>query len=126
MGFFSPTSRLTTDSTTDSPPTSELLATQDNLIVEDIEEDDVTASGLHLPSLRSKAKTRTARVLHVGPGKLLPDFTHYPMSVEPGDLIAYDRLSGTVISWADKQYIVVSERHVLAILERDHDNSPAD
>jgi chaperonin GroES len=109
----------TTDSTTDSLPSSVLLATQDNLIVEDLPDEEVTQSGLHLPQLRRKDKSRRARVLHTGPGRLLPDFTHYPLSVQPGDLIAYDRLSGTVLKWQDKEYVVVSERAVLAILERD-------
>ena len=99
----------------------EMLATHDNLIVQDYEKASQTPGGVHLPELRRESATRKGLVLAVGPGQLLPDYSYHPTSVQPGDVVMYSSLHGTVITLGENEYTVVSERSVLAVL-RDEDN----
>ena len=93
-------------------------ALNDDLIV--IEEETVTnMNGVFLPQAR-QFRQRNARVVDVGPGRVLPDLTRSIMSVKVGDRIAYDATSGVVLTKDGmKEYAVVSERAVLAIIGED-------
>jgi chaperonin GroES len=90
----------------------------DDLIV--IEEETVTnMNGVFLPQAR-QFRQRNAKVVAVGPGRVLPDLTRSIMSVKVGDRIAYDATSGVVLTKDGmKEYAVVSERAVLAIIGED-------
>jgi chaperonin GroES len=86
----------------------------DNIIIKEQEPEEQSVGGVHLPQLRRVLK-REGTVIAVGPGKRMPDHTLIPVSVRPGDHVMYDSLSGTIITFKDEKYIVISDKSLLVI-----------
>jgi chaperonin GroES len=93
----------------------------DNVLVLEDPMEEETASGLVLPGTRRKGTTRTGTVIKLGPGRMLPDYTRSRMTVRPGDHIAFELHSGTSVKYKGTDFSLVSEKSVLAVLERNHD-----
>ena len=85
----------------------------DRLIVEVLDEEDVTASGIVLPDT-AKEKPQRGRVLSVGPGSRDEDGKHVEMDVEEGDEIIFSKYGGTEIKLAGSEYLILRESDVLA------------
>ena len=68
----------------------------DRLIVEVLEEEEQTASGIVLPDT-AKEKPQRGRVLAVGPGPRDEDGQHIKMELEAGDEIVFSKYGGTEI-----------------------------
>ena len=68
----------------------------DRLIVEALEEEETTASGIVLPDT-AKEKPQRGRVLAVGPGGRDEDGEYIPMDVEVGDEVIYSKYGGTEV-----------------------------
>ena len=66
------------------------------LVVEPIEQEDVTASGIVLPET-AKEKPQKGKVLSMGPGDRDEDGKRIPMDVKVGDTVLYAKYSGTEI-----------------------------
>jgi len=66
------------------------------LVVEPIEQEDVTASGIVLPET-AKEKPQKGKVLSVGPGDRDEEGKRLPMDVKKGDTVLYAKYSGTEI-----------------------------
>jgi chaperonin GroES len=75
-----------------------------------------TASGLYLPD-KAAEKPKVAKVLAIGPGKVGDDNERVPMSVKLGDKIVYKEYSTTELKVDGKQYILVREEDILAIVK---------
>lgn len=75
-----------------------------------------TASGLYLPD-KAAEKPKVAKVLATGPGKVGDDNERVPMSVKTGDRIVYKSYSTTEVKIDDKEYILVREEDILAIVK---------
>lgn len=89
----------------------------DRILVEPLEEDMATASGIVLPDTASKEKPQKGRVLAVGPGKLTEDGKRMPMSVKAGNTILYTRYGPTEVKVEGKEIYFLNESDVLAIVE---------
>lgn len=85
----------------------------DRLIVEALEEEETTASGIVLPDT-AKEKPQRGRVLAVGPGPRDEDGKHVPMDVEDGDEIIFSKYGGTDIKLGSDEYLILRESDVLA------------
>jgi chaperonin GroES len=85
----------------------------DRLIVEALEEEETTASGIVLPDT-AKEKPQRGRVLAVGPGPRDEDGNHVPMDVEAGDEIIFSKYGGTDIKLGADEYLILRESDVLA------------
>ena len=85
----------------------------DRLIVEALEEEETTASGIVLPDT-AKEKPQRGRVLAVGPGPRDEDGNHVPMDVEAGDEIIFSKYGGTDIKLGTDEYLILRESDVLA------------
>ena len=68
----------------------------DRLIVEALEEEETTSSGIVLPDT-AKEKPQRGRVLAVGPGAATRNGEHIPMDVAEGDEVIYSKYGGTEI-----------------------------
>ena len=86
----------------------------DRLIVEVLEEEEVTASGIVLPDT-AKEKPQRGKVLAVGKGRW-EDGQLIPLDVEVGDEIIYSKYGGTEVKVAGEEYLILSARDVLAVI----------
>src|SRR5436853_7164874 len=85
----------------------------DRLIVEVLEEEETTASGIVLPDT-AKEKPQRGRVLAVGPGPRDEDGEYVKMDVEEGDEIVFSKYGGTEIRVGTEDYLILRESDVLA------------
>lgn len=85
----------------------------DRLIVEVLEEDMTTASGIVLPDT-AKEKPQRGRVLAVGPGPRDEDGNFIKMDLEEGDEIIFSKYGGTEIKLGVAEYLILRESDVLA------------
>jgi chaperonin GroES len=90
----------------------------DRLIVEPIEQEEKTASGIILPET-AKEKPQEGTVLAVGPGRKDDDGKPIPMDVKEGDRVLYAKYAGTEVKLPDdRKVLVLKESDVLAIVEK--------
>lgn len=87
----------------------------DRLIVEPIEQEEVTASGIVLPET-AKEKPMQGKVLATGPGARKEDGTRIIMDVEQGNTVLYAKYAGTEVKIDGKKYLIMKETDVLAIV----------
>jgi chaperonin GroES len=85
----------------------------DRLIVEVLEEEETTASGIVLPDT-AKEKPQRGRVLAVGPGPRDEDGEYIKMDVEENDEIVFSKYGGTEIRVGTDDYLILRESDVLA------------
>jgi chaperonin GroES len=89
----------------------------DRLIVEPIEREEVTASGIVLPET-AKEKPQEGEVLAAGPGRRDEDGKRIPMDVKEGDRVLFAKYSGTPYKLEiDREVLVLRESDILAIVE---------
>ena len=90
----------------------------DRLVIEPIEQEEKTASGIVLPET-AKEKPQEGTVIAVGPGHRDEDGDRLPMDVSEGDRVLYAKYAGTEVKLeGDKKVLILKESDVLAILER--------
>ena len=85
----------------------------DRLIVEVLDEEDVTFSGIVLPDT-AKEKPQRGRVLAVGPGSRDDNGKFVPMDLDEGDEIVFSKYGGTEIKVGVDEYLILRELDVLA------------
>ena len=85
----------------------------DRLIVEILDEEESTASGIVLPDT-AKEKPQRGRVLAVGPGARDEDGEHIPLDLEEGDEIIFSKYGGTEIKVGADEILILRESDVLA------------
>jgi chaperonin GroES len=88
----------------------------DRLIVEPIESDEVTPSGIVLPET-AKEKPQRGKVLAVGAGRRDEEGRRIEMDVNEGDTILFAKYAGTEVKIDGKKYLILKETDVLAIVE---------
>ena len=85
----------------------------DRLIVEVLEEEEVTSSGIVLPDT-AKEKPQRGRVLAVGPGARNEDGEYVPIDLAEGDEIIFSKYGGTEVKIHADEYLILRESDVLA------------
>ena len=85
----------------------------DRLIVQAIEEEQTTASGIVLPDT-AKEKPQKGKVLAVGDGKLDEDGKRIPLDVKKNDEVLYSKYGGTDIEVEGKDIKILRESDILA------------
>lgn len=89
---------------------------RDQVVLEKQAAEEKTKSGIVLPD-SAQEKPQTAKVVAVGPGKTLDNGSKLEPDVKVGDLVYYAKFSGTNVDIDDKEYIILSENDILAILK---------
>jgi len=84
----------------------------DRVVVEPGEGQDKTASGIVIPDT-AKEKPQEGKVLAVGPGRY-EEGKLIPLEVKPGDIVIYSKYGGTEVKVGGKDYLILSERDILA------------
>ena len=90
---------------------------EDRIVVEPLEAEQVTASGLVIPDT-AKEKPQEGKVLAVGPGRFDDRGTRVPVDVSVGDVVLYSKYGGTEVKYSGQEYLVLSARDVLAVIEK--------
>jgi chaperonin GroES len=85
----------------------------DRLIVEALEEEETTVSGIVLPDT-AKEKPQRGRVLAVGPGARNDKGELVPMEVAEGDEVIFSKYGGTEIKLGADDVLILRESDVLA------------
>ena len=96
----------------------------DRLIVEVLEEEEVTSSGIVLPDT-AKEKPQRGRVLAAGPGPRDEDGEYIKMDLEEGDEIIFSKYGGTEIKIGADEYLILRESDVLAKVVGDREPAGA-
>lgn len=87
------------------------------LVVEPIEEEEMTPGGIMLPET-AKEKPQRGTVLSVGPGDRDENGKRIPMDVSVGDVVLYAKYGGTEIKVDGKKLLILRESDVLAIVTK--------
>jgi chaperonin GroES len=88
----------------------------DRVVIETLEEDQMTASGIVLPET-AKEKPQRGKVLAVGPGARNKDGNLVPMDVKVGDIVIFAKYAGTEYKMSSTQkWLVMRESDLLAVL----------
>ncbi len=88
---------------------------EDRIGVQANDAESTTASGLVIPDT-AKEKPQEGTVLAVGPGRY-EDGNRVPLDVKVGDKVLYSKYGGTEVKYAGVEYLVLSARDVLAVIE---------
>ena len=88
---------------------------EDRIVVQAVEAETTTASGLVIPDT-AKEKPQEGTVLAVGPGRF-EDGNRVPLDVSVGDRVLYSKYGGTEVKYSGEEYLVLSARDVLAVIE---------
>ena len=88
----------------------------DRLLVKHLEESEVKKGGIIIPDT-AKEKPMQAEVVAVGAGKRDEDGKRIPLEVKKGNKVLVGKYAGTDVKLGDKEYLIVREEDVLAILE---------
>ena len=88
---------------------------QDRVVVERVEAEEKTASGIVLPGAAAE-KPDMGVVLAVGDGKMLDNGTRHPVSLKVGDKVIFGKYSGQAVKLDGKEVLVMREDDILAVI----------
>ena len=88
----------------------------DKVIVELLKARDKTTGGIIVPDT-AKEKPQEGKVIAVGKGKTLPKGKLVPPKVKAGDRILFAKYSGSEVKLEEKEYLIMNEEDILAILQ---------
>ncbi len=89
----------------------------DRVIVRRIEEGEQMRGGIIIPDT-AKEKPQEGEVVAVGPGRFNEDGDErIPMDVKVGDRVIYSKYGGTEVKYSGEEYLILSLRDVLAVVE---------
>ncbi|MBA3293166.1 MAG: co-chaperone GroES [Actinomycetota bacterium] len=90
---------------------------EDRVVVQANEAETTTASGLVIPDT-AKEKPQEGTVIAVGPGRIDDKGQRVPMDVAEGDTVIYSKYGGTEVKYGGEDYLVLSARDLLAVVEK--------
>ena len=91
---------------------------EDRIVVKPLDAEQTTASGLVIPDT-AKEKPQEGEVLAVGPGRFDDEGEkRIPLDVKVGDTVLYSKYGGTEVKLSGQEYLILSARDVLAIIEK--------
>jgi chaperonin GroES len=92
--------------------TAKLIPLEDHILVEAVEEENKTRSGIILPD--NKEKPSKGKVIAVGEGKILENGTRAPIDVKSGDLVYFTKYAPDEIDVDGVKYLVIKQSSLLA------------
>jgi chaperonin GroES len=88
----------------------------DRVILEAVEQEETTASGIVLPD-SAKEKPQEGRIVAVGSGRVDDNGNRVALEVKVGDLVVFSKYAGTEVKYGEKDYLILRESDILAIVE---------
>ena len=89
---------------------------QDRIIVQRLESEEKTTSGLFIPD-SAKEKPQQGKVVATGKGKVREDGTVQPLDISVGEKILFGKYAGTEIKIDGEEYLIMREDDVLGVLQ---------
>ena len=89
---------------------------EDRIVVKPSEEEETTSSGIVIPDT-AKEKPQEGEVVAAGPGRF-EDGARVPLDVKVGDKVIYSKYGGTEVKVEGEDYLVLSARDVLAVINK--------
>ena len=90
---------------------------EDRIVVKPGEGEEMTASGLVIPDT-AKEKPQEGEVQAIGPGRIDDNGNRVPLDVAVGDIVIYSKYGGTEVKLGGDDYLILSARDVLAIVNK--------
>jgi len=90
---------------------------EDRIVVQTLEAEQTTASGLVIPDT-AQEKPQEGTVVAIGPGRVDDKGNRVPMDVAVGDVVIYSKYGGTEVKYAGEEYLILSARDVLAVVQK--------
>ncbi|HCC68687.1 MAG TPA: co-chaperone GroES [Nitrospiraceae bacterium] len=90
---------------------------KDRVLVKYSEETEKSAGGLYIPDT-AKEKPQKGEVIAAGPGRVTEDGKLQKMEVKVGDVVLFDKYSGSKITMDNVEYLIVREEDILGIIEK--------
>ena len=87
----------------------------DRVIIEIVESEEKTASGIVLPDT-AKEKPQEGKVVAVGTGRVLDNGERISLEVAQGDRIIFSKYAGTEVKYDGAEYLILRESDILAII----------
>lgn len=87
----------------------------DRVLIEIVDEELQKEGSLYIPDT-AKEKPQQGKIIAVGKGRY-EDGKLVPLDVKAGDVVLYSKYAGTDIKYEGKEYLVLRESDILAILE---------
>jgi chaperonin GroES len=88
----------------------------DRVVIKVLEKEERTKSGIVLPDT-AKEKPQEGKIVAVGIGKVLDNGQRVALDVKEGDKVIFSKYAGTEVKIDGQDYLILSERDVLAIVE---------
>lgn len=89
----------------------------DRVIIERIEAETKTAGGIIIPDT-AQEKPSEGKVISVGKGARDESGKLVPLDVKKGDKVLFEKWGGTDIKIDGKEYIIMKESAILAVVEK--------
>ncbi|MBA2873184.1 chaperonin GroES [Anoxybacillus calidus] len=87
----------------------------DRVVIELIQTEEKTASGIVLPDT-AKEKPQEGKVVAVGTGRVLDSGERVAPEVAVGDRIIFSKYAGTEVKYEGKEYLILRESDILAVI----------
>ncbi|MFC0190492.1 co-chaperone GroES [Fictibacillus aquaticus] len=87
----------------------------DRIVIELVASEEKTASGIVLPDT-AKEKPQEGKVVAVGTGRVADNGERIALEVSEGDTVIYSKYAGTEVKYEGKEYLILRETDVLAIV----------
>ncbi|MFP7299933.1 co-chaperone GroES [Neobacillus niacini] len=87
----------------------------DRIVIELVESEEKTASGIVLPD-SAKEKPQEGKVVAVGTGRVLENGERVALEVSVGDRIIFSKYSGTEVKFEGTEYLILRENDILAVV----------
>ncbi len=92
-----------------------IVPLNEKIVVQRMEAEDKTAGGIILPD-NAKEKPKQGKILSLGEGKMLENGQRAPFQVKVGDKVLFTSYAGNEVTVDGKEYLVMSEDDILAIV----------
>ncbi len=90
---------------------------EDRIVIQQLAAEQVTASGIVIPD-SAKEKPQEGEVVAIGPGRIDDNGNRVPLDVKVGDIVIYSRYGRTEVKNDGVEYLVLSARDILAVVDR--------
>ncbi len=93
-----------------------IIPLSDHILIEPIESEIKTKSGMELPSSANKEKVERGKVIAVGPGKMEND-KRILINIKPGNIVLFAQYTLSEFKVDNINYLIAKDTDILAILE---------
>jgi chaperonin GroES len=87
----------------------------DRVVIKPANKEEVSAAGVILPDT-AKEKPQKGTVVAVGPGRILDNGSRQAPEISEGQTVLYAKYAGTEVKFEGEEYLILSEKDVLAIV----------